>query len=165
MRRLTSRIEAILAQAMRITIWHAIAQTPKFMSQTRPTEQEKQAKRLSEGRCPIHGLGMGQITGWFDEITKEQRNYTIVADGRKDCEFCAKAYSIDGPYEPHNETKSVVSERSLNSFWEMQLDYALESPGDSYSRYLYKKIMKWPKMRIRFQEKVELLGSRLSSAS
>jgi hypothetical protein len=56
-----------------------------------------QERRLTEGRCPIHGLSMPQVDGWF--IDDDGRQFTIVGCPRSDCDEHAKAYSIDGPWE------------------------------------------------------------------
>jgi hypothetical protein len=74
-------------------------------------------KRLDEGCCPIHGLGMGQVDVWYYIVesppplgvpmteveilqSMEKRAvYTIVGCPRKDCGITAKASSPEGPAE------------------------------------------------------------------
>lgn len=53
-----------------------------------------QRKRLSEGCCPIHGLGMSQIDGWY--YPKDGRGFTVVACSRRDCQLAALAYYSTG---------------------------------------------------------------------
>jgi hypothetical protein len=61
-------------------------------------------ERLDEGGCPIHGIGLSQISGWYEETdwTKRRtlgKHFTLVSDGREDCPLVAKAYAFEGPYE------------------------------------------------------------------
>lgn len=72
-------------------------------------KQSKQDRefRLSEGRCPIHGGEMGQIDGWYEE---HGVSYTIVGCARKDCDFCAKAFSFEGPWELLPEFKFLFKQ-------------------------------------------------------
>lgn len=50
-------------------------------------------RRLEAGRCPVHGIPMGQIK--FDE----GQNSMIVGCGRKDCVISAIAETSDGPWK------------------------------------------------------------------
>lgn len=72
-------------------------------------------RRLEEGCCPIHGLGMGQVDGWYymdeegqvhDATMMEaeslksmniREEYTIVGCPRRDCDIRATA---TGPASP-----------------------------------------------------------------
>ena len=53
-----------------------------------------QNARLDRGCCPIHGIGMGQIAGWWHPL--DGPSFTLVACGRKDCDVICKA---SGPEE------------------------------------------------------------------
>lgn len=55
------------------------------------------SKRLSEGRCPVHGIWMSQTDGWYEQA--DGKDYTIVGCPRRDCNITAKAFSFDGPWE------------------------------------------------------------------
>lgn len=55
-------------------------------------------ERLDRGRCPIHGIGLTQIGGFYyrkdgSEATYKgsRRNFTLVGCPRKECEFTATA--------------------------------------------------------------------------
>jgi hypothetical protein len=63
----------------------------------RGQSKEAQDERLAEGRCPIHGLWISQVEGWYHPT--EGRDYTIVGCLRKDCTITDKAYSIEGPWK------------------------------------------------------------------
>lgn len=54
-------------------------------------------QRLNRGCCPIHGIYMSQIDGWY--VEDDGCHYTIVGCNRHDCKVSAKAYGIDGPWE------------------------------------------------------------------
>ncbi len=56
-----------------------------------------QAKRLNGGRCPVHGLGMGQVDRYYE--TDDGQPFTIVGCPRRDCGIRAKAYGLNGPWE------------------------------------------------------------------
>jgi hypothetical protein len=55
------------------------------------------ADRLRDGRCPTHGLGMGQVAGWY-QPTDGSPAYTIEGCPRSSCDVRARAESIDGPH-------------------------------------------------------------------
>jgi hypothetical protein len=54
-------------------------------------------ERLAKGCCPLHGLGMSQVDGWYYPM--HERPYTIVGCPYPQCEVQAKAFSIDGEWE------------------------------------------------------------------
>lgn len=74
-------------------------------------------RRLDQGCCPVHGVGMPQVGQWYyvvesgpplgvvmsmDEILdamKLRSAYTIVECPRQDCDIQAKASSPQGPAE------------------------------------------------------------------
>jgi hypothetical protein len=56
------------------------------------------AERLSQCCCPVHGLGMGQLDGWYHPLDGTP-DYTVVGCPRRDCDVRAKATSYDGPAE------------------------------------------------------------------
>lgn len=51
------------------------------MSQRRQSEMDH-ARRLARGSCPVHGLSMGQVDGWY--VGRDGRDYTIVGCPRSD---------------------------------------------------------------------------------
>lgn len=53
--------------------------------------------RLNNGCCPIHGLFMSQVDGWYYPDDREP--YTIVGCPRNDCDAQARADSNNGPWE------------------------------------------------------------------
>lgn len=53
--------------------------------------------RFEQGCCPIHGLFMSQIDGWY--YPEDWEPYTVVGCPRRDCEAQAKAHSRNGPWE------------------------------------------------------------------
>jgi hypothetical protein len=60
-------------------------------------------KRLDEGACPIHGIGVSQVGTWYQELDWYKRlelgkEYTLCMDGRRDCPVLMKAYG--GPSDP-----------------------------------------------------------------
>jgi len=65
--------------------------------------------RLNEGRCPIHGLTMNQVTPWYESNGVE---FTVVACPRKDCEIKAKAFDIEGPWELLPEFDYLLNQNS-----------------------------------------------------
>ena len=65
--------------------------------------------RLNDGRCPIHGIWMSQVDGWYYPDDREP--YTIVGCPRSDCEARAKANSFDGPWELLPECLYLLDER------------------------------------------------------
>ena len=82
----------------------------------RQSVADRQA-RMSEGRCPIHGIDMAQIDGWHEETDVLKRRtlgklYTLVADGRQDCPLVAKMYDIGGPWELLPEWQHVLNGES-----------------------------------------------------
>lgn len=54
-------------------------------------------KRLSEGRCPVHGLPMPQADSWYTQ--EDGKQYTLVECPRSDCQIRAKAFHWNGPWE------------------------------------------------------------------
>jgi hypothetical protein len=54
-------------------------------------------KRLREGKCPVHGIGMGQVDSWY--YPPNARPYTIAECPRKDCGIRVKAYEAHKNYE------------------------------------------------------------------
>jgi len=74
-------------------------------------------KRLDEGRCPIHGIGLCQIDSWYEEADWPKRrtlgkHYTLVTDGRNDCPLVIKAYDSDGPWEVLPEWEHILDGES-----------------------------------------------------
>lgn len=62
------------------------------------TGQSKEARleRLSEGRCPIHGLSMDQVEG--PSTDADGKPFVVEECPRNDCRIRAKAfYEFDGP--------------------------------------------------------------------
>lgn len=57
-----------------------------------------QAERLDRGCCPVHGLYMSQIDGWY--YTEDGRHVTIVDCPRGDCEDRWLATSAKGMPDP-----------------------------------------------------------------
>ena len=77
--------------------------------------------RLSEGRCPVHGLRMPRVDKWYfvdtdepdidwDEDSADRETYTIFGCPRKDCGIKAKASSFDGPWELLEEWKYLLND-------------------------------------------------------
>jgi hypothetical protein len=58
-------------------------------------------ERCTKGRCPLHGLRLAQVDGWY--YPRHGKPYTIVGCPHPQCEVQAKAFSIDGAWEllPH----------------------------------------------------------------
>ena len=57
-------------------------------------------QRLATGSCPVHGIGMPQVSGWFEGYgDSSELDYALVQCPRQDREITAKAFSIDGPWE------------------------------------------------------------------
>ena len=53
---------------------------------------EDRQRPLSQGLCPVHGIGLGQIGFWYKETNRRRRReygteYTLEADGRRDCQI------------------------------------------------------------------------------
>ena len=44
-----------------------------------------------ECRCPVHGMDMSQIDGWY--YPEDGRDYTIVGCSRGDCGITARFYT------------------------------------------------------------------------
>jgi hypothetical protein len=57
-----------------------------------------QIERLANGCCPVHGLFMPQVASWY--LIPGKPWFTVVECPRRDCLQRAKAYSVDGPWEP-----------------------------------------------------------------
>jgi hypothetical protein len=64
-------------------------------------------ERLDRGRCPIHGLVLEQIGGFYyrkdgSEATYQssRRNYTLAGCPRRDCTFTATMKNWDAPPNP-----------------------------------------------------------------
>lgn len=55
--------------------------------------KQKQTIRLKEGRCPVHGLPMSQISRWYDNT---RRDYCYGGCPRKDCNVAAKFHEPFG---------------------------------------------------------------------
>jgi hypothetical protein len=57
--------------------------------------------RLTKGQCPVHGLSMSQVDGWY--YPRQGQPYTIVGCPHPQCVVQAKAFSRDGAWEllPH----------------------------------------------------------------
>lgn len=71
-------------------------------------------KRLSEGRCPVHGIPMPQVDRWYaqEDGLLSGKQYTIVECPRADCQIRAKAYQWDGPWELLPEWKYLLIENT-----------------------------------------------------
>ncbi len=54
-------------------------------------------ERLSQGCCPLHGLWMPQVDGWYAPL--HGKPYTIVGCPHPQCEVQAKAFSSHGEWE------------------------------------------------------------------
>ena len=67
------------------------------MKPIRGQSQEAQNARLDRACCPIHGLYMGQICGWF--YPENEPPFTLVACDRSDCEIVCKSFGPEGPVE------------------------------------------------------------------
>ena len=50
--------------------------------------REDRLRRLNTGCCPVHGVGMGQVDGWY--YPEGEEPYTIVGCARKDCGITAR---------------------------------------------------------------------------
>lgn len=59
-------------------------------------DEADRLRRLSEGRCPIHGAHMTQVEAWHET---DGGIYTIVACLQPDCSIRARASRVNGPYE------------------------------------------------------------------
>lgn len=64
--------------------------------------------RFNQGCCPIHGLGMGQIDGWY--YPENEKPFTIVGCPRRDCKAQVKAYDVSGPWEMMPECVYLLDE-------------------------------------------------------
>ena len=74
--------------------------------------------RLSEGRCPIHGIPMMPVDGWYWSDTGESIHYSKGWEGRisysiakcerRDCNITAITYGLNGPCELTDEWKYLV---------------------------------------------------------
>ena len=67
-------------------------------SRRRQSPVDQIERLLANGCCPVHGLFMPQVAGWY-QLLGEDQWFTIVECPRRDCEQRAKAYSVDGPWE------------------------------------------------------------------
>jgi len=62
-------------------------------------------KRVDEGSCPIHGIGLTPTSGWHNADGTPACHhgpfpqYILVECPRNDCDIKAKATSPDGPVE------------------------------------------------------------------
>jgi hypothetical protein len=58
-------------------------------------------KRINEGRCPIHGVSMTQVSCWDKQIggALDSTDVCVVECPRRDCHIQAVAASADGPWE------------------------------------------------------------------
>lgn len=65
-------------------------------------------RRFEEVCCPIHGLFMSQIGGWY--YPEDRDPYTIVGCPRPDCNAGAMANSYDGPWELMPECTYLLDE-------------------------------------------------------
>ena len=68
--------------------------------------------RLSEGRCPIHGIWMPQIESWHEE---KGISFTIVGCPRKNCNIKVRAYSINGPWDLLPQFKYLLQQGEQGS--------------------------------------------------
>lgn len=64
--------------------------------------------RLKTGCCPIHGLFMSQVDGWY--YPDDRAAYTIVGCPRRDCDARAMADSYEGPWELTPECSYLLAE-------------------------------------------------------
>src|SRR5947209_1088342 len=89
-------------------------------------QTQKQQVRLSEGRCPIHGLPMSQISRWFEDSRK---HYCFGGCPRKDCSVAAKFH------EPFGQALDVAEDKwkieSENRWQYLSLLEEDEQIGDS----------------------------------
>ena len=75
------------------------------MSSKRARQLAARRLRLAEGRCPVHGLSLGQVGGWdYRKDGRERRDYgeagdgyTLVACPRRDCAVLATTKHFEGP--------------------------------------------------------------------
>jgi hypothetical protein len=76
-----------------------------------PADQSARARKArlySDGSCPIHDTGMGQIDGWYYD--DEWGKYTIVGCATNGCKVAAKAFSAHGPWELLEEHAHLLEE-------------------------------------------------------
>jgi len=52
--------------------------------------REDRLRRINVGRCPVHGVRMGQTGDSYDP--KDEERYTIVGCLRSDCRITAREY-------------------------------------------------------------------------
>lgn len=94
------------------------------MTRIQGQSPEAQAARLARGCCPIHGLDMGQVSGWYE--TTLQPRFTVVKCPRKDCNEAFKAQGIEslamGPF-----TKLSAEDYDVLMAAEARVTYFLRS--------------------------------------
>lgn len=79
------------------------------MQLAKKQSSSERAKRLQEGRCPVHGLWMPQIDGWH--YPEDGKRYTLVGCPRSDCAIVARAFGFDGPWELLDEFIALLDSR------------------------------------------------------
>lgn len=78
-----------------------------------------QNARLDRGCCPIHGIGMSQIAGWWYPL--DEPPFTLVSCDRKDCDVTCKSVGPDGPLSApltRDEIRALPDHYSV--WWEIE---------------------------------------------
>jgi hypothetical protein len=102
------------------------------MAKRRPRRRQSpvdQIERLANGCCPVHGMFMPQVAAWYH--LPGQPWFTVVECPCRDCEQRAKAYHVDGPWEPWEGpvptgslAQLVLEERPFMQALSMQWNHA-----------------------------------------
>jgi hypothetical protein len=74
--------------------------------------RDERLKRLNRGRCPVHGLWMPQVDGWY--YPDDGSKLTIVRCPRRDCRITARAQSYSGPWKLNEEFADLLDDSALD---------------------------------------------------
>lgn len=64
----------------------------------RQKQREKQKARLAKECCPIHGIGLTQVSHWY--VPLHGRPYTYGKCPRRDCHFVGRTFCNGDPVVP-----------------------------------------------------------------
>lgn len=106
------------------------------MTHIRGQSEAARNARLDRGCCPTHGIGMGQLAGWWYPL--DEPPFTLVKCDRSDCDVICKSQGPEGPLSApltQAELKAIHAEHGMR--WTIEY----------YAHFMYKTALDKARMR------------------